>query len=106
MNRIGCNDVELFIGCEDVVPRVVVHDLNPGSFNTLLFSLLKYCDTTCGMSGSISQITIRSIPGYKTNVPAVTPGTEPYDKHGFRIWMRERGNVSQHPLQLHVLGCT
>src|SRR5689334_16502466 len=38
---------------------------------------MKYVDTTFGISGSISQITMRSTPGCVTNDPAVTPAPKP-----------------------------
>src|SRR5581483_5044713 len=49
------------------------------------------------ISGSILQITIRSIPGYATNLPAVTPAPN-HDQYRLRIRMHQ-GQMTQHALQ-------
>ena len=44
----------------------------------------------CGMSGSISQITIRRTSGCRTNEPAVTPAPTADDEHRARLGMDQR----------------
>src|SRR5438270_782069 len=55
-----------------------------GSCTTLWFCLAKYVATTCGTSGSISQMTMRSMSGWTTNVPEVTHQHEERPQRGQR----------------------
>ena len=57
-----------------------------------------------GISGSISQITIRLIAEYGTKLPAVTPAPKPTISTDFGSLMEQRRQVSEHALQPHVVG--
>ena len=56
-----------------------------------------------GINGSISQITIRLMPGCSTNEPGGDAGAKADDEHGVRVGMHQRGHVAEHPLEPHVV---
>ena len=61
-----------------------------------------------GTSGSISQIAIRSMLGYKVNEPAVTPAPNPTTSTERGSVWNSAGTCREHPLQPHIVwfgGC-
>ncbi len=101
MDRVAGDHVEFLLRGEDEVARVVIDDLNARVVHHVVVLAAEVRRDDCGISGSSSQITIRSISGCDEDAGR-DPGAEADDQHRARIGSSSADNVPEHALQPHV----
>ena len=102
MDRVGRDDVELLLGGEDIVARVVVDDLHARIVHHVVVlvlevrrDLLRHERLDLADDDALHRRVLRERPGRHARAAA-------HDEHGLRVRMKQRRHMAEHALQAHV----